>query len=215
MSDLSFRYARQSDTPALVDLIERAYRGEETAGSWNSEAHLLKGPRTNDEEISTLIGREDSRFIIAESEGRIAGCCLVQGLNRDPVRNWSSADAPYIEGFATPEAAAVRASKPSTPCTPPVTETNASYFGMFAIDPGIHGGGLGKRLIAEAERRVQELWGANQMVMTVINLRTALIDWYVRRGYRLTGATLPFPFSDSTGETTRDFHLVEMRKDLR
>jgi ribosomal protein S18 acetylase RimI-like enzyme len=205
MSDLSFRYARQADTPALVDLIERAYRGEDTAGSWNSEAHLLKGPRTNDEEISTLIGREDSRFIVAESEG----------LNRDPVRNWSSADAPYIEGFATPEAAAVRASKPSTPCTPPVTDTNAAYFGMFAIDPGIHGGGLGKRLIAEAERRVQDLWGANQMVMTVINLRTALIDWYVRRGYRLTGATLPFPFSDSTGETTRDFHLVEMRKDLR
>jgi ribosomal protein S18 acetylase RimI-like enzyme len=215
MSDLSFRYARQADTPALVDLIERAYRGEDTAGSWNSEAHLLKGPRTNDEEISTLIGREDSRFIVAESEGRLAGCCLVQGLNRDPVRNWSSTDAPYVEGFATSEAAAVRASKPATPCTPPVTDTNAAYFGMFAIDPGIHGGGLGKRLIAEAERRVQDLWGANQMVMTVINLRTALIDWYVRRGYRLTGATLPFPFSDSTGETTRDFHLVEMRKDLR
>ena len=92
---------------------------------------------------------------------------------------------------------------------------NAAYFGMFAINPSIHGGGIGKTLIAEAERRVQELWGANQMVMTVINLRTALIEWYQRRGYRLTGATLPFPFSDKTGETTRDFHLVEMRKDLR
>ena len=198
MPDLSFRYARQSDTPSLVALIERAYRGEDTAGNWNSEAHLLKGPRTNDEEISTLIAREDSRFIIAEAGGRLAGCCLVQGLD-DPTRNWSSADGPVDSGASSPMATAV----------------NAAYFGMFAIDPGIHGGGIGKTLIAEAERRVQELWGANQMVMTVINLRTALIEWYQRRGYRLTGATLPFPFSDTTGETTRDFHLVEMRRDLR
>lgn len=206
MSDLSFRYARLADTSTLVALIERAYRGEDTAGRWNSEAHLLKGPRTSDAEISTLIGREDTRFLIAESGGRIVGCCLLQGLSNDPVRNWSSADAPVI---------AAPPSEPSTPCTPPVTDLNAAYFGMFAIDPGIHGGGLGKHMIAEAERRVQDLWGANQMVMTVINLRTALIEWYQRRGYRLTGATLPFPFSDTSGETTRDFHLVEMRKDLR
>jgi ribosomal protein S18 acetylase RimI-like enzyme len=215
MSDLAFRYARQADTPALVALIERAYRGEETAGNWNSEAHLLKGPRTNDEEISTLIGREDSRFLVAESGGRITGCCLVQGLNDEPGRNWSSADAPYIAAFATPQGAAARTPPPPTPCTAPAAGLNAAYFGMFAIDPAIHGGGLGKLMIAEAERSVQDLWGANQMVMTVINLRTELIAWYERRGYRLTGASLPFPFSDATGETTRDFHLVEMRKDLR
>ena len=85
---------------------------------------------------------------------------------------------------------------------------------MFAIQPGAHGTGLGKQVIAEAERRVQDLWRANQMVMTVINVRTALIAWYERRGYRLTGATLPFPFTETSGETTRDFHLAEMRKSL-
>lgn len=198
MREPSFRYARQADAPALVALIERAYRGEDTAGRWNSEAHLLKGPRTSDDEISTLIEREDSRFLIAELDGRIAGCCLVQGLS-DPARNWSSADGPADSDLATSS----------------IGDVNAAYFGMFAIDPAIHGGGLGKQIIAEAERRAQDLWGANQMVMTVINLRTELIEWYQRRGYRLTGATLPFPFSDTTGETTRDFHLAEMRKDLR
>jgi ribosomal protein S18 acetylase RimI-like enzyme len=177
----TFRYARQADAPALVSLIERAYRSPDTAGSWVSEAHLLKGPRTSNEEISTLIGREDTRFLIAEIGGKIAGCCLLQGLARDPSQ-------------ANP--------------------VNAAYFGMFAIEPHTHGAGLGKTVIAEAERRVQELWGANQMVMTVINLRTALIAWYERRGYHLTGATIPFPFSETSGETTRDFHLVEMRKTL-
>jgi len=190
MTEPVFRYARQADTPALVSLIERAYRGLETAGSWVSEAHLLTGPRTSNEEISTLIGREDSRFLIADIDGGIAGCCLLQGLNPEP------------------------ASSPATPCAPKVTSLNAAYFGMFAIEPNTHGAGLGKLVIAEAERRVQDLWGANQMVMTVINLRTALIAWYERRDYHVTGATLPFPFSETSGETTRDFHLVEMRKDL-
>lgn len=184
MPDITFRYARRADAPALVRLIEHAYRNPETAGSWSSEAHLLKGPRTNEAEITGLIDREDSRFLIAEHDGRLAGCCLLQGLSREPEKSGSA------------------------------HAINAAYFGMFAIDPGAHGGGLGKIVIGEAERRVQDLWDANQMVMTVINLRTALIEWYQRRGYRLTGATLPFPFSETSGETTRNFHLVEMRKDL-
>jgi ribosomal protein S18 acetylase RimI-like enzyme len=198
MPQPSFRHARQSDTPALVALIERAYRGEDMAGRWNSEAHLLKGPRTNEDEITTLISRGDSRFLVAELDGRIVGCCLMQGLS-DPARNWSSADGPADPGLASSS----------------IGDVDAAYFGMFAIDPAIHGGGLGKQIIAEAERRVRDLWDARQMVMTVINLRTELIGWYERRGYHLTGATLPFPFSETTGETTRDFHLAEMRKHLR
>lgn len=179
MSDPSYRYARQADAPALVDLIERAYRGPETEGTWTSEAHLLRGPRTSLDEILGLIAREDSRFLIAEVDGNLAGCCLLQGLSQ-----------------------------------PGGGGVNAAYFGMFALEPGAQGGGLGKKIIAEAERRIQDLWGANEMVMTVINVRTALIAWYERRGYHLTGATLPFPFSDTSGETTRDFHLAEMRKRL-
>ena len=198
MPQPSFRHARQSDTSTLVALIERAYRGEDMAGRWNSEAHLLKGPRTSEDEISTLIGREDSRFLIAELDGRIVGCCLMQCLS-DPARNWSSADGPADPVLASSS----------------IGDVKAAYFGMFAIDPAIHGGGLGKQIIAEAERRVRDLWDANQMVMTVINRRSELIGWYERRGYHLTGVTLPFPFSDTTGEITCDFHLAEMRKHLR
>ena len=84
---------------------------------------------------------------------------------------------------------------------------------MFAIEPDTHGGGLGKTRDRRSRApRGRTSGAANQMVMTVINLRTELIGWYERRGYRQTGATLPFPFSETSGETTRDFHLVEMRK---
>ena len=50
--------------------------------------------------------------------------------------------------------------------------------------------------------------------MTVINVRTELIGYYQRRGYKLTGVRQPFPFNETTGEMTRDFDLVEMNKDL-
>ncbi len=179
MSQLSFRYARTGDADAIVDLVERAYRGPAAAGKWTSEADLLTGPRTNHDEIVALIDREDSRFIMAEENGALRGCCLVQGVNRETAQT-----------------------------------VHAAYFGMFAIEPGAHGSGLGKIVIAEAERRVADLWAASQMVMTVINLRHELIAWYERRGYRQTGATLPFPFTETSGETHRDFHLVEMRKDF-
>jgi ribosomal protein S18 acetylase RimI-like enzyme len=199
----AFRYARQADAPTLVALIERAYRSPDTAGSWVSEAHLLTGPRTSNEEISTIIAREDSRFLIAEIGGKLAGCCLLQGLSREP--------AP---GSAHTEPSGAPNGPSATPGIPDTAGVNAAYFGMFAIEPNTHGAGLGKQVIAEAERRVRDLWDANQMVMTVINLRTALIAWYERRGYHATGATLPFPFTETSGETTRDFHLVEMRKTL-
>ncbi|MFH8727087.1 GNAT family N-acetyltransferase [Streptomyces termitum] len=72
----------------------------------------------------------------------------------------------------------------------------AAYFGMFAVRPELQGAGLGKLIIAEAERRVRELWGVREMHMTVITVREELIAWYERRGYRRTGETSPFPYGD-------------------
>jgi ribosomal protein S18 acetylase RimI-like enzyme len=183
MSAPAFRFAARSDALVLVDLIERAYRGPETAGRWDSESHLLTGPRTSVAEITGLVADADSRFLLAELDGRIAGCCLIQ-------------------------------KRGSTACTSETAGAGGAYFGMFAIDPSTRTAGLGKLLLAEAERQALLLWSASAMVMTVINVRTELIAWYQRRGYALTGARMPFPFTDTSGETTRDFDLVELRKDL-
>ncbi|MFE9293128.1 GNAT family N-acetyltransferase [Streptomyces niveus] len=72
----------------------------------------------------------------------------------------------------------------------------AAYFGMFAVDPRAQGGGLGKRVIAEAERLARAEWGVGEMHMTVIVQRADLIAWYERRGYRRTGQLTPFPYGD-------------------
>ncbi|MFZ4295081.1 GNAT family N-acetyltransferase [Streptomyces cellulosae] len=71
-----------------------------------------------------------------------------------------------------------------------------AYFGMFAVSPALQGAGLGRTVIAEAERQAREDWGVTEMHMTVISLREDLIAWYERRGYRRTGRTTPFPYSD-------------------
>ncbi len=89
-----------------------------------------------------------------------------------------------------------------------------AYFGMFAIDPGRQLGGLGKAVLTEAEERVRTLWRASAMELTVISVREALIEYYVRRGYAHTGETEPFPFDETTGELRSDFHLVVLRKPL-
>ncbi|TQJ86334.1 GNAT family N-acetyltransferase [Streptomyces sp. SLBN-31] len=71
-----------------------------------------------------------------------------------------------------------------------------AYFGMFAVSPRLQGGGLGKVIIAEAERAAREAWGVSEMHMTVISVREDLIAWYERRGYRRTGRMTPFPYGD-------------------
>ncbi len=71
-----------------------------------------------------------------------------------------------------------------------------AYLGMLTVDPALQGSGLGRALIDEAERVARDRFGADRMEMTVIIQRTELIDWYVRRGYALTGERRPFPAKD-------------------
>jgi ribosomal protein S18 acetylase RimI-like enzyme len=70
------------------------------------------------------------------------------------------------------------------------------YFGMFAVSPLLQGGGIGRTMLAEAERIARDDWQAVTMQMTVISQRRDLIAWYERRGYTSTGEQQPFPHGD-------------------
>ena len=73
---------------------------------------------------------------------------------------------------------------------------DAAYFGMFAVHPPRQGGGLGRQVLAEAERFARESWRCRAMHMKVIDVRADLMAWYERRGYRRTGDYSPFPYGD-------------------
>lgn len=96
-------------------------------------------------------------------------------------------------------------------------EAGAGYFGMFSVVPGLQGGGIGKQMLAEAERIAREDWQLPVMRMTVIDVRDELIAFYERRGYRRTGIHKPFPYGDDRfGIPKRDdlrFEILE--KDLQ
>lgn len=90
------------------------------------------------------------------------------------------------------------------------------YFGMFAVRPDRQGGGLGSRLLAEAERRAHAL-GLDRVEMTVLSARRELLAFYERRGYLQLGRTEPFPYGDERFGIPRrdDLSFVVLGKDLR
>jgi ribosomal protein S18 acetylase RimI-like enzyme len=70
------------------------------------------------------------------------------------------------------------------------------YLGLLTVRPALQRQQLGRTLLAASEEFAKER-GARCIRMTVVNLRSALIEWYQRRGYTLTGETKPFPYGDS------------------
>ena len=91
---------------------------------------------------------------------------------------------------------------------------DGAYFGMFAVDPQMQQGGIGKMLISRCEMEAMRLWNAQFLRLTVISLRQPLIDWYVRRGFVLTGEHEAFPFDEAPGALRTDFDLVVLQKPL-
>ncbi|MFD5317443.1 GNAT family N-acetyltransferase [Streptomyces sp. NPDC127098] len=158
-TDLSFRVAGEADVPALVGLVESAYRGDASRAGWTTEADLLDGQRTDPEGVRAVITTPGSRLLVVERADELIACCQLE-----------------------------RRTGPGG--------LVAAYFGMFAVRPGLQGGGVGRRLLAEAERRARAEWGATEMRMQVISARDELIAWYERRGYARTGELAPFPYGD-------------------
>ena len=101
-------------------------------------------------------------------------------------------------------------------CAHVAEDDGAGYFGMFAVRPDLQGAGVGKALLAEAERLAGEDWQLPVMRMTVIDLRDSLIAFYQRRGYTRTGIHKPFPYGDERfGIPLRqDVRFEVLEKDL-
>ncbi|MGI5255337.1 GNAT family N-acetyltransferase [Actinacidiphila glaucinigra] len=76
-----FRSATREDVPALVALIESAYRGESSRTGWTTEADLLEGQRTDPEGVAAVIDGERSLILAVESDGAVVACCQLE--NRD------------------------------------------------------------------------------------------------------------------------------------
>lgn len=90
-----------------------------------------------------------------------------------------------------------------------------AYLGLLTVRPDLQAAGLGRKLVTAAEAHALD-FGAAVMEMTVIKRRAELIDWYLRRGYALSGREEPFPLDDPRFglPKTRDLVFVVMTKRL-
>jgi ribosomal protein S18 acetylase RimI-like enzyme len=171
-----FRQAVAADVPAIVALVESAYRGEVSRAGWTTEADLLDGQRTDAMDVAALVAGPRTRILLAlaEDSGELLGSVLVGD------------------------------------------EPDAVYLGMFAVRPAQQARGVGRALLAEAERVGRTVLGHKVARMTVLAQRPELIAWYQRRGYALSGRHHPFPYGNPRLGLPRrqDLVLEELRKPL-
>jgi ribosomal protein S18 acetylase RimI-like enzyme len=165
------------DIPAVVRLMNRAYRGAGAAPGWSTEEAFLAGDRTTVELLRADILAKPSasllKWVDGQSEG-LPGCVWLE---------------PVGDGVW--------------------------YLGPLAIDPDRQNGGLGRTTLEAAEDWIRQR-GGKRVRLTVINVREALIAWYIRRGYARTGETAPFPYGDERfGRPLRDdLCFVVFEKDI-
>lgn len=69
------------------------------------------------------------------------------------------------------------------------------YLGMLTVSPSLQNKGFGKLLMDAAEKLALQK-NSQFIEMTVIPQREALINYYLRQGYKLTGERRPFPASN-------------------
>lgn len=69
------------------------------------------------------------------------------------------------------------------------------YMGMITVSPQMQDKGIGKLLIEEGEAFAQ-FWDCTHIFMTVISVRSELISWYQKLGYKKNGEKRPFPYGD-------------------
>jgi ribosomal protein S18 acetylase RimI-like enzyme len=183
---LTFRYATAFDTPAVVGLVESAYRGDVSRQGWTTEADLLEGQRTDPAGVAEIIAKPLSRVLLGEV---------------------------LATGSGHPSTGSGQVGRQLLACCHLEKLGDACYFGMFSVLPTLQGGGIGRLMVSEAERIARAEWKCTQMEMTVISIRDELIAWYERRGYRRTGVYKPFPYGDERfGIPKRDdlrFELLE------
>jgi ribosomal protein S18 acetylase RimI-like enzyme len=85
------------------------------------------------------------------------------------------------------------------------------YLGMLSVAPQLQGAGIGKKLLQAAEEYTLQVHG-KAVYMTVISVRTELINWYERYGYKDTGERKPFAEDGVSGTHLQPLEFMVMEK---
>lgn len=87
------------------------------------------------------------------------------------------------------------------------------YLGMFSVAPVMQGGGIGKKILAAADEYAKQV-NTTVIYMSVISVRTELIDWYKRYGYADKGERKAFPEDELTGTHLQPLEFLILEKQI-
>ena len=87
------------------------------------------------------------------------------------------------------------------------------YLGMFSVSPLLQGFGIGRHLLHAAEEHALSL-NCPTIYMSVISVRTELIDWYKRNGYQETGERKAFVEDGLTGKHLQPLEFLMLQKEV-
>lgn len=74
------RPATLDDVPAIVRLVQSAYRGDTSRAGWTTEADLLGGQRADEDMVRPLVEAQTGAVLVvdAETPGDLLACCHVE-----------------------------------------------------------------------------------------------------------------------------------------
>jgi ribosomal protein S18 acetylase RimI-like enzyme len=87
---------------------------------------------------------------------------------------------------------------------------NNCYVGMLAVSPRLQETGIGKQMLAYAERYAIESFRPEKFIMLVMSARSELIEFYIRRGYQKTGVVMDYPSFAGVGTPKQNNQKVEV-----
>ncbi|WP_230656059.1 GNAT family N-acetyltransferase [Psychrobacter sp. I-STPA10] len=185
------RTATHADIAAIEVLLNQCYRSDQ---GWTNEAHLIAGIRTTQVQLQQVIDEANHYLFVYPK---------THNGQRD--------------GVETGEILACIGVK-FEPATKNSENLSIAYIGMFAVHPEHQGQGVGNTLLQAVETFAHRHLGnghndskgkgkgkgkgkpAYQLQMSVLEQRPELLAYYQRRGYQLTGKTVPFPEDGNNGE---------------
>ncbi len=170
-SHTDIEFATVADIADIKNLLNTAYRGEESKRGWTTEADLIAGDtRTNEAMLGQVMQQSGSVFLVyKDKQQNLIGCVNLQ------------------------------------------QQDDKIYLGMFSVTPQMQGGGIGKKLLQAAEEYALHLH-KKAIYMSVISLRTELINWYMRHGYADTGERKPFVEDGITGKHLKPLEFMMLEK---
>lgn len=168
--DYTLSAATIADTMELEQLVNSAYRGDDSKIGWTTEADLMGGARVTAISLQNDLNNTAACIYTCRNLfNKLDGCIYLQ------------------------------------------VKANKLYVGMLSVTPGLQNKGIGKLLLKAAEV-VALANNCIALTMTVISVRTALIDWYKRHGYQPTGEVLPFDFPAATILCTEPLQFIVLEK---